>query len=296
MATDLEQSIFRAVAFWSLFDFPLTGFEVWKWLARPAVGYRLEDVRACLERSSWLATRLETQDGFFVLRGKLEMIVTRHSRFLDAARKFKRLRRASRYLAFLPMVKMLAVGNTLAWMNTKPGSDIDLFIVTKPGRVWVTRAFVVLPFALLGMRPKVGAVDPICFSFFASTDAVDLRGLRLGKEDWYLAQWVRSLVPVADREQIAAFTKANDWASGLFPNSYAVRPARPRRFRAWNGHRDAAHLFEPLFRRLQMSRLPANIQSMANKDSRVIVSDEMLKFHPNDRRAEFAAKLEMLTR
>src|SRR5437899_2864991 len=98
MPTDLEQSIFRSVAFFSLFDFPLTGFEIWKWLAKPATAYKLEDVFSVLASSEWLSAKLETRDGFFVLRGKLEMIELRHDRFLDATRKFNRLRRAARYL------------------------------------------------------------------------------------------------------------------------------------------------------------------------------------------------------
>lgn len=292
--SDLEQSIFRTIAFFSLFDYPLTPFEVWKWLAGPSVAYRLEEVQSVLSSSAWLAEHLERQDGFFVRRGQLALISTRHQRFLDASRKFKRLRRACRYLAFLPMIKTLAVCNTLAWMNTKPESDIDLFIITKPKRLWITRAFAVLPFALLGMRPKIGAVDPLCFSFFASADALSLRDLKWSQQDWYLGQWIRSLVPVVDRRQFATFERMNTWAAGLFPNSYHVRPAAARRVKAWNGHRDLGHLFEPIFRRLQKPRLPAEIQAMANRDSRVIVSDQMLKFHPNDRRAEFIAQLDVL--
>lgn len=294
MASDLEQSIFRSVAFFSLFEYPLTSFEIWKWLAGPAARYRLEDVQTTLTTSIWLNERLEKGDGFFVRRGQLALITTRHQRFLDASRKFKRLRRACRYLAFLPMIKTLSVCNTLAWMNTKPESDIDLFIITKPKRLWTTRAFAVVPFALLGMRPKVGAIDPLCFSFFTSTEQLKLRDLRLRHNDWYLAQWVRSLVPVADRELFSTFSHLNDWAAGLFPNSYAVRPAVARRVKTWNGHRDLAFLLEPLLRRLQKPRLPAEIQAMANRDSRVVVNDQMLKFHPNDRRAEFIAQLDAL--
>ncbi len=294
MPSDLAQSIFRTVAFFSLFDFPVTRFEIWKWLVKPSVAYRLEDVMASLEADPWLSARLETRDGFFVLKGKAAMIATRHERFLDATRKFKRVRRAARYLAFLPMVKTLAVCNTLAWMNTKPESDIDLFIITKPGRVWTTRAFAVLPFALLGMRPKSGAVDPVCFSFFASNESIDLRALKLHKDDLYLAQWVRSLVPVADRDQFVTFARLNDWASRLFPNSFPVRSASPRRARTWNGHRDLGHLLEPIMKKFQRSRLPHEIQSMANQDTRVIVRDDLLKFHPNDRRQEFIDRLEDL--
>lgn len=294
MPSDLESAIFRTVAFFSLFDFPVTAFEIWKWLAKPATSYRLEEVMTALAASPWLASRLQTRDGFFVLQGKRETIALRHTRFLDATRKFKRLRRACYYLGFLPMVKSLNVCNTLAWMNTKPESDIDLFIITKPRRVWTTRLLAVFPFALLGMRPKGGAVDPICFSFFTSEDNLSLRDLRLNKHDLYLAQWVRSLVPVVDRDRHADFIEANRWVDGIFPNSFAVRPVRRRRSTIWKRHADLCKLIEPFSRSLQRSRLPSEIKQLANRDSRVIVSDTMLKFHPNDRRAEFIAKLESL--
>ncbi len=294
MSSDLEQSIFKTVAFFSLFEYPLTAFQIWKWLVKPGVAYALEDVQSALATSDWLKARLTCQDGFFVLTGQERMIATRHQRFLDATRKFKRLRRVGRYLAFLPMVKILAVCNSLAWMNTKVESDIDLFLLTKPGRVWTTRFFAVLPLKLLGLRPKRGAVDPVCLSFFASTEAADLRPLRLRKDDLYLAQWVRSLVPIADRQAFAGFTRVNDWASGIFPNSFAVRPAHPRRFRLTSKRRDLARIVEPFFRRLQRSRLPQELRALANRDTRVVVSDTMLKFHPNDRRQEFCDKLEAL--
>lgn len=294
MPTDLEQSIFRTVAFFSLFDYPVTAFEIWKWLAKPEVAYRLEDVIAILNTSVLLHDRLETREGFFVLKGKLHTLATRHDRFLDATRKFKRLRRAVRYLRLLPTLRSLSVCNTLAWMNTKAESDIDLFLVTKPRRVWTTRVFSVLPFALLGMRPKRGAIDPICFSFFVSSDALDFHHLRLNKDDLYLAQWIRSLVPVIDRDVDKNIIAMNDWVGGLFPNSFAVRPSRLRRSHVGKHQLDSTKMIEWASRRLQRSRLPKDIADLANKDSRVVVSDQMLKFHPNDRRAEFARKLEAL--
>lgn len=294
VASDLEQSIFKTVAYFSLFDFPLTAFEVWKWLLQPSAVYRLEDVQLVLTTSDWIKNRLVFENGFFVLRGKEGTVATRHERFLDATRKFKRLRRVAWYLAFLPMVKSLTVCNTLAWMNTKAESDIDLFVGVKPGCLWTARAFAVLPFALLGLRPKAGAIDPLCFSFFASTEVADLRPLRLNNHDVYLASWTRSLVPVADKGVFGDFVQKNDWVSGIFPNSFAVRPARSRRMKTWNAHPDLARWMEPLFRRLQQSRLPKELKDLANKDTRVIVRDDMLKFHPNDRRAEFQQSLKDL--
>jgi len=295
MPTDLERSILRTVAYFSLFEYPLTMFETWKWLAEPSVAYKLEDVRSALQTSTWLAARLEQHDGFVMQKGKGDMVATRHTRFLDASRKFHRLHRIGRYLACLPMVRAVAACNTLAWNNTKPESDIDLFIVTVPGTLWLTRLLTVAPFALLGMRPKANAHDPVCFSFFASSDAMAMRGLCLDARDLYLGQWTRSLVPVIDRGDFSRVAEGNGWVERLFPNSYAVKTATPRRvsFRQTRASR-LLRLFESFPRLMQKSRLPKEIQAMANRDTRVIVNDRMLKFHPNDRRREFMDRLAKL--
>jgi hypothetical protein len=39
-----------------------------------------------------------------------------------------------------------------------------------------------------------------------------------------------------------------------------------------------------------MKVMPSKLKEMANKDSRVITSDSILKFHENDRREEYKNK------
>lgn len=293
--SDLERSILRTVCFFSLFDYPLTTFEVWKWLAEPTVAYTIQDVRHVLASSDWLAKRLEHHDGSVVLKGKGHLLATRHRRFVDAARKYHRLKRVGRYLALLPMVRAVAACNTLAWNNTKPESDIDLYILATPGTLWLTRLLTVTPFALLGMRPKVGAIDPVCFSFFAASSATAMRGLCLSGRDLYLGQWVRSLVPVIDRGEFAGIATNNGWVEHLFPNSFAMKTAVTRRvsFRPKHTSR-LARIFEPFARLIQKPRLPSDIRGLANRDTRVVINDRMLKFHPNDRRGEFLQRLAQL--
>ena len=41
-------------------------------------------------------------------------------------------------------------------------------------------------------------------------------------------------------------------------------------------------------------RLPLQLRKMANLDSRVVVTDEVLKFHDNDRRLQFRDAFESL--
>ncbi|MEK7619737.1 MAG: hypothetical protein AAB413_00665 [Patescibacteria group bacterium] len=298
--TDLEQAVMRTVLWFSQFSHPLTVFEIWKWLLQPERTYGLGEVYAVLDRSEWLREKLESQDGFYALKGSDigRLMGQRQEKFLDAERKFVLLRRAAKYFSLLPAVRCVAAANTLAWWSTNKDSDIDLYIVTKPGHIWSTRFWLVVPFLLLGRRPGRGPAsriqDPFCFSFFSTTSSLNLEELCLPR-DYYMAFWVRSLVPVLDRDRnLDTFQAENRWVAKTLPNA---QPRVPH-------HRHGPHRFvglpiqwkftEPLFREAQRNRLPAHLREIANLDSRVVVTDEILKFHDNDRRAQYRDAYEAL--
>ncbi len=221
--SDLERSILHTACWFAVHGVPVTSFELWKWLWFPVRAYRLEEIVEALEASAWLASRLQTDGAFHALRGEeplAEMVARREERFTIALRKFRALRRAIRYLARLPVIDGVAAANTLAWWQAREESDIDLFILTKPGAAWLARAFATLPFALLRRRPGDHARDPLCFSFFASMAHLSLKDLRLFGGDPYLAYWTRSLVPVFDRGGAwERFHASNAWVEEMLPHA-----------------------------------------------------------------------------
>jgi hypothetical protein len=139
-------------------------------------------------------------------------------------------------------------------------------------------------------------------SFFVSETAQDLSRCALGTEDIYLRYWAATLVPLYDAGGAwSRFLSANGWMHdrlpGLRPATTAAMPSRaPGRRTAALGGR-SPRWTRPLLpllrsadahaRKIQMRMFPKEIARMANLDSRVIVSDDMLKFHVNDRREEF---------
>ena len=319
MSTPIEQSIHKTVAWFSLFETPVTVFELWKWMLachqKPSLGrrmepdrtYSLEETFAALD-GEWLRERLVEADGLWTTRSSVSSTTAseRRTRFLDAARKFKKLRRAMRFVRLVPGVVAVAAGNTLAWWNTRPDSDIDLLVVTRPGTIWLARLLVVAPFALLGKRPAEGgelvepeaAVDPFCFSFFATTDALDFSALRLEGGDPYLAYWVRSLVPVLDRGGVFdRIVTENGWAREVLPNVDRARrpPLTPPPYEEGERNGWARLSVTPTLDRLakaiQLRRFPPKIRALMNVDSRVVVNDRTLKFHENDRREEYRERL-----
>ena len=117
--TDLERSILKTILWFSLFPQPLTVFEIWKWLMQPIRAYDLSEVQSILGKSDWLHEKLQESKGFWVLKSQasVELLIQhRQDRFLDAERKYKRLRRVARFFRLVPGVRAVAAVNSLAWV------------------------------------------------------------------------------------------------------------------------------------------------------------------------------------
>ncbi len=286
--TPLEESLLKTVAWFAGFSYPVSAFELWKWAYRPPSETTLGEVVRVLDTSSVLTERLQCKDGFFAPK-EMDLatwIQLRRARALDADRKYQKLRRAARFMAWVPSVRCVAAANTLAFWSTRKESDIDLFVLTAPKTVWTTRFALVAPAALLRTRPGEGE-DPFCFSFFASESATDLSSLRLSDGDPYFAYWVASLVPVVfDVSAWRAFHAANAWVREELPHAFPRVPhprlaVRRRSFLFPRG------MFESLLRAFQKKRLPRALSERANQGTDIVITDEILKFHDMDRRAEY---------
>ena len=242
--------------------------------------------------------KLEQKQGFYFLPGRKEIIVTRLTRYNYAQRKLKRARRLARLWRFIPWIKMVAVGNLIGAHNLKDESDIDLFIIAAPGRVWLTRFFCAGLAAVLGLRPKPGQTkDKICLSFYVSEEALRVNNLLLppaaGYGDIYFIYWLAGLVPIYDTGGIyEKFIKANRfWLKEYLPNWRLFKPAWPLIKTLPYFYCQIVDLFfgglEKTIKKWQIKKLPSNIKKLMNKDTRVVVNDKIVKLHIIDRRNHY---------
>lgn len=287
----LREAVLRTIAYFDIFEYPLTSFEVWKYLEMPKGHVTIHEIEEELMRVREDGV-LNCTHGFWTLVGREAAVTVRHERHQIAFRKFARARRAAWLLGKMPWIRMVAVCNTLAWNHARDESDIDFFIVTAPGALWKARFSAVLPFALMGLRPNGGRVrDPLCFSFFASETALEFQELALAPDDPYLLRWVASVVPLYDPDGlIEALWDANPWVLRALPHARPSSVSDERRVHgarsAWNEELRSG-IFESLARGFQMIRFPESIRRVMNVDHRVVVTDDILKFHENDRRHEY---------
>jgi hypothetical protein len=203
----LRRAIARTVAYADLFDYPLDRTEIHRYLIGEAASS--EDVDRVLERDGALGAYLERTGDMFHLRGRASTIDTRRAREVASAELWRAARAYGAWVARLPLVRFVGVTGALAMSNAEPGADIDLFILTHPGRVWLCRLLVLAVVRLAALRGH-----RLCPNFLLSTAEPLLRERNL-----FTAHEIAQMVPVRGTAHYARFIDANRWAQDYLPNT-----------------------------------------------------------------------------
>lgn len=297
--TQLELAILKTVIYFDLFSYPLSIFEIWRWLwdesGAELSSVTLGEVQHVLGTSDWLGSRIDEVEGLYVLKGKTDHIAIRQRRYVIAERKYTKAIRIARLISCLPHVRAISVCNNLAFSNARDESDIDLFIVTAPGRTWTARFWTAGLLKLFGLRPSAKrSRDMFCVSFFLSADALSIESVALEGGDPYLAHWVAQLIPLYDPEGMQTrFATANTWIHRSLPHARATSTSPRRRI---TGMRVIQHVIEVIascvpervYRSMQARILPPALRTEVNRDRKhVVMTDSMIKLYTTDRRAGY---------
>jgi len=301
MNKELQQSIKQTLAYFDTFDYPLTFVEIHKWLWKPDGIYTIEQVytEVCLLKNN---NTIYTLDGFYFFKEREEIVEKRQSAVLLVKQKIAIAKRASRIVRFVPFVTALFVCNTVAGSIPSQYSDIDVLIVTKDKHIWVCRFLITVLLFLFRLRRTTTKIDnKICLSFYITQSAIDFNGIQLTKPDIYLAYWIDQLIPLYDPTNfLTKIYLKNTWVHKKIPNGFVP----PMLHSDWIVKDTVVSasirwmisipfvLFgifvENIFKKIQKRKMIKNIGSIQHEpDSRVIISDTMLKFHENDRRIFF---------
>ncbi|MEI7452569.1 MAG: hypothetical protein WCK37_05225 [Candidatus Falkowbacteria bacterium] len=298
---ELKKAIARTIVFFDIFDYPLSTYELWRCLNVACDFKELQNILPQLCRDEFIG-KIETYNGFYFLAGRKEILKQRNNFYNLANQKHKIARRGAKILRFLPGVKMIAIGNNFYYHDT---SDIDLFIVVASGRLWLLRSLITIVVHVLGIRRHGQKVaNRLCLSFYVSEENENLANLTL-VDDPYFYYWLSFLIPLySEGKYYQHFWEANNWIMTKLPNSselgleYAWSVRDNLFFRGVRRilaglifSKFGAHL-EKTFKKMQMRKMAHNVSSLAKEDdTRVIISDSVLKFHENDRRGQFLDKL-----
>lgn len=296
----LEAAILQVVTYFSLFKYPLSQWEVWSFLPHKA---EILVVRQLLEQLV-ANGKLVKKWGYYFLPGQEAAVECRQQRYPAAIRKLKLAQRVANWLRWLPGVQFVALANLMGAYNLRAGGDIDLFIITRPGCLWVCRFWAALGLQLLGLRPTPeNRRDKICLSFWLSSNNLRIDRFKLPDEagcpDWYYIYWLANLRPLVEQGvSYQKIIKQNPWLKTYLPNwrpgSYNLVANLITEKLAPIGSMVAAWLSGPWEKTLaywQQRFLPLAVKVLMNQDQRVVVNDQVIKLHTVDRRRHFRERL-----
>lgn len=174
MADNLCKSIIATIVYYDILDYPLTSFEIWKHLmSRNAKRethndkFGLVDVIRELENSNVIREKIEEYQGFYFLKNRKELVEKRIESNKISERKFGIIKKAVRFLKFVPFVRMIAVTGRMAMKNADKKSDLDLLIAIKDKKIFTGRILVTFLVHVLGIRRYGRKIsDRICLNYF----------------------------------------------------------------------------------------------------------------------------------
>lgn len=294
----LHNAILATLAYYNTMSFPLTIFEIKKYLIHPkrlgAKKYGEYSYKEIFNGIKNLEKKelVSSCHGFYTIGPCREIAEGRILKQKIADRKWKLTLRAVKYLNLVPYVLAVFGSGSLALNNTREESDLDVLIVAKNKRIWTTRILVSLMMSLLRIRrtkTHTIAPDKVCLNHYITNTS-----LKIPHQSIYCAHSYAHLVPVLLRDEamIYMFKKENNWIKNYLHNwseggEQHLRTLRPSLrmnkiavFLETILDNRFGDITERYFKKIQLKRIQDDPNT--NKSGgRATFNDMELEFHPS---------------
>lgn len=270
-----QQAILDTLRYRQIFGSPMTLFQLWAYLLIDKgtnITSEKTGVKQFIKELNDLVAvgKVTRQNDFYALETidhtEVEQRRKRTEKLLVQAHQ------SARYLKQIPWIEMVAVTGSVAAFNASEQSDIDILVVTKSNRLFLSRLFLVSTLKLLGVywdaQKPAGTVCPniLLTSKNLTWDAKN--------QNLYTANEIALLYPLFFRHNCYFdFLKQNAWANKYLPNLAIVGAKAPA------AKHQSLGKFVDL---LEYAIMKIQISHMKNKKTTEVVSKNFMHFNTHD--------------
>lgn len=201
-----RSAILSALWYFDIFQYPLTAAEVFEYgncrevtpeavaeileeLVREGLVFHFNGYYQSQDDPGWLPRRLDYN--------------RRAAQFLPIARRMARL------IGAFPFIRAVFVSGSLSKNCMAPDGDIDFFLITEPGRLWLARTLLVVFKKLFLFNSH----KYFCVNYFIDTEHLEIEDKNL-----FTATETLTLLPLYGRDWYQRFADANGWTRDFLPN------------------------------------------------------------------------------
>lgn len=279
----MEKAILKTLLYSDIFDYPLTIFEIHKWL----IGRKsnLRQVEESVGRLKTKGTVLSVK-GYCVLSKRNSLVKKRLESKYFSKHYFRKAYLISFILKVIPWIKLVGISGGLAMDNAGKMDDIDLFIITSKKRLWISRLFILGILEGLGQRRRVSdskkqAAGKICCNLILEEDKLEQVSKNL-----FTAHEVLQMKVLWQRGNVYhKFLEDNEWVFKFLPNWIATNTSlRAPKGRGNLDLKKSQDSYVATFLGMTLEKWAKNFQLrvMQTPKGQERIEEGALYFHPED--------------
>ena len=190
--TQLLENIIKTLAYFSIFKHPL----------------KIDELKKEVEELK-MAGKVFEIDNFLLIENDKSWILNRINGERLAVKFWKIAQFMAHIIKRFPFVRGIFISGSLAKWNVSTQTDIDFFIITKRGRLWLTRSALIAfkKFFLLNSKKF------FCLNYFITDDHLEIEDRNI-----FTAIEIASVKPIFNLELYLKFLEANSWMKNFIPN------------------------------------------------------------------------------
>jgi len=198
-------SLIHFIAYFDVFEFPLTETELINCCGRNTDKIVFE------EELNYLITlkKIQKTDEFFHLPGRENNIGKRKENELRAAKFISKVPVWVRLIARFPFVRSVCISGSLSKGTMHKKGDVDFFIITEPGKLWICRTLLILFKKIFLFNSK----KYFCVNYF-----LDTQNLEVPDKNIFTATEIVFLLPASGMKYYEEFMKSNQWVKEFYPD------------------------------------------------------------------------------
>ncbi len=203
---EVKLEILAKMAYFGIFKYPLKSCEISNLMVLSCPKLQLQKLLdwAVKEGACY------TYKGFYAMDSSVKTWVNHRSHHEKVgAVFFKRLPRYVRLISTFPFVKAIAISGSLSKGVIHDKGDVDYFIITQVGRLWLSKG-------LLSLFKKVFLLNSK--KYFCVNYLIDEESLLLEDQNRFTATEIVYLIPVYNKALIDRFKAVNDWTDNFYPH------------------------------------------------------------------------------
>jgi hypothetical protein len=228
MAVQYEQSIIKALAYFDIFNYPLTLDEIHHFLDQTI---SRDDVLLTLKQLVD-DNRVFRMGSFYSLQQDPSLRARRTNGNHKAGILLTTGYKVAGFLFQFPFVRGIGISGSLSKNFADQNTDIDFFIITRANRLWLARTLMHLFKKLTFIT---GHQHLYCMNYY-----IDEEALCIGEQNIFTATELITLKPVCGNGTMDRFYEQNNWAGSYFPNQpvnkesiVLAKPGRIKRAVEW---------------------------------------------------------------